>query len=117
MPPTFIQSPTTQKSECSSTYDSETDVEADAAYHAGETQMSHKEKNPNIVDWEGDGDPENALNWPARRKWMYIIVLASLTLLTCVDPNFPFPVSQSDLPSLQALLLTHVRTRHPSCNV
>lgn len=37
---------------------------------------------PNIVDWDGPDDPENPLNWPARKKWTHIILLATITTLT-----------------------------------
>lgn len=36
---------------------------------------------PNIVDWEGDDDPHNPLNWPRAKKWRNIAVVASLALL------------------------------------
>jgi len=98
-------------------HNGETDVEAEAVYHPEKTQASKQEKDPNIVYWDGEDDPEKALNWSSRRKWAYIIMLATLTLLTCADPQF-FPcLLQPDLQSLQALLLVNVRTRHPSCHV
>lgn len=27
------------------------------------------EHDPNIVDWDGEYDPENPLNWSAKKKW------------------------------------------------
>ena len=36
---------------------------------------------PNIVDWDGDDDPQNPLNWPSAKKWRNIAVVASLALL------------------------------------
>jgi hypothetical protein len=42
---------------------------------------------PDIVDWDGPDDPENPLNWPARRKWMNIGLLSAITLLTLALPN------------------------------
>lgn len=27
------------------------------------------EHDPNIVDWDGEHDPENPLNWTAKKKW------------------------------------------------
>lgn len=37
---------------------------------------------PNIVNWDGPADPDMALNWPARKKWIMTLLLSSLTLLT-----------------------------------
>lgn len=82
-------------SESCSTHDSETDVEAAPASDAGDIQLAQQKRDPNIVDWDGDDDPEMALNWPARRKWTYIIMLASLTLLTWANPQLLPPVSSS----------------------
>ncbi len=65
-------------------HNSDTDVEAGAFCYAQETQLTQQKKDPNIVDWDGEDDPEMALNWSAWRKWTYIIMLATLTLLTCV---------------------------------
>jgi multidrug resistance protein len=93
--PTCVQGSTTGQSERSSTHNSETDVEAEAACYAEKIQESQPEKDPNVVDWDGEDDPEMALNWSARRKWTYILMLASLTLLTCVDPDFSVPASHN----------------------
>jgi hypothetical protein len=89
---TFVQDFPMKKSECSSICDSEMDIETAAANSAEKPQLS---KDPNIVNWNGDDDPEMALNWSARRKWTYIIMLALLTLLTCVDSIF-FPHLAAD---------------------
>ena len=37
---------------------------------------------PNIVDWDGDDDPEKPLNWPNSTKWRNIFTISALTLLT-----------------------------------
>jgi multidrug resistance protein len=37
---------------------------------------------PNIVDWDGDDDPEKPINWPNKKKWRNIFVVSALTLLT-----------------------------------
>jgi len=34
-----------------------------------EPAVTDAEHDPNIVDWDGDADPENPLNWSARKKW------------------------------------------------
>ncbi|KAK9319970.1 major facilitator superfamily domain-containing protein [Lipomyces orientalis] len=47
-----------------------------------ELQLSPLEKDIIIVDWDGPDDPEMALNWPLRKKWITVILLSTLTLLT-----------------------------------
>jgi len=71
-------------------HSSETDVESAPIFLVDEAQLTQKKRDPDIVDWEGDDDPEMALNWLARRKWTYIIMLASLTLLTYAAQNLSF---------------------------
>lgn len=39
---------------------------------------------PNVVNWDGPDDPENPLNWPSKRKWTNIGLLALITTLTFV---------------------------------
>lgn len=34
-----------------------------------EPAVTDAEHDPNIVDWDGEADPENPLNWSARKKW------------------------------------------------
>ncbi|KAK6436337.1 hypothetical protein LTR95_007468 [Oleoguttula sp. CCFEE 5521] len=46
------------------------------------TETAAIERDPNIVDWEGDDDPECPLNWTPARKWGNIAVLSAITLLT-----------------------------------
>lgn len=43
---------------------------------------------PNVVNWDGPDDPENPLNWPTRRKWINIFLLAIITTLTFVSYLF-----------------------------
>ncbi len=40
------------------------------------------ENDPNMVDWNGPDDPENPMNWPDKDKWLNIITLSILTLVT-----------------------------------
>ncbi|KIW27664.1 uncharacterized protein PV07_07387 [Cladophialophora immunda] len=37
---------------------------------------------PDVVGWDGPNDPENPLNWPARKKWTNVALLSLITLLT-----------------------------------
>lgn len=81
--PTIIQtSKSTQHSDRSSTQSSYFDIKVAAAENTSHLQSVLREKDPNIVDWDGEDDPEKPLNWPSRKKWTYIILLSALTLLT-----------------------------------
>lgn len=40
------------------------------------------EVDPNIVDWDRPGDPENPLNWSNSRKWAAISLISIVTFLT-----------------------------------
>lgn len=50
----------------------------------GGEPVAETEQDPNLVDWDGPDDPENPLNWPARKKWTLIGILAMVTLVTYV---------------------------------
>lgn len=39
---------------------------------------------PNVVDWDGPGDPKKPINWSARRKGGIIVVLSVFRLLMYV---------------------------------
>jgi DHA1 family multidrug resistance protein-like MFS transporter len=38
-----------------------------------------EKKDPNLVEWDGDDDPENPQNFPARKKWMVTVVAGLMT--------------------------------------
>lgn len=40
---------------------------------------------PDVIGWDGPDDPENALNWPARKKWANVLMLSLITILTWVS--------------------------------
>lgn len=40
---------------------------------------SHDEE---AVNWDGLDDPENPMNWPDNKKWLNIILISVLTLVT-----------------------------------
>lgn len=42
---------------------------------------SPEPKDPNIVSWAVD-DPENPMNWPARKKVGVVVVVAFITMLS-----------------------------------
>ncbi|PVI06408.1 MFS general substrate transporter, partial [Periconia macrospinosa] len=39
-------------------------------------------KDPDIVDWEGEDDPENPLNWPLSKKLPQMFVVSFITMLS-----------------------------------
>ncbi|KAK9365636.1 major facilitator superfamily domain-containing protein [Lipomyces kononenkoae] len=47
-----------------------------------EVQLSPLGKDVIIIDWDGPDDPAMALNWPLKKKWITIVLLSTLTLLT-----------------------------------
>jgi hypothetical protein len=51
-----------------STHDEEKGLPV-AASTEKEPAVINTERDPNIVDWDGEADPENPLNWSPRKKW------------------------------------------------
>ena len=51
-----------------STHDVEKGLPADTQAEK-QPAVTDAEHDPNIVDWDGEADPENPLNWSARKKW------------------------------------------------
>lgn len=35
----------------------------------------------NIVDWDGPDDPDNPLNWPGRKSFGHVIIVAALSMV------------------------------------
>jgi DHA1 family multidrug resistance protein-like MFS transporter len=60
------------------TIDQETDVEKQET-HGQRPEESGEEKDPNLVDWDGPDDCENAMNFPTWRKWLYTAIYGSMT--------------------------------------
>ena len=48
------------------------------------SKSSHLERDPNLVEWDGPGDPENPQNWSVRYKWFMTIVIIVMTVNVCV---------------------------------
>ncbi|EHK98277.1 putative Uncharacterized transporter C36.03c [Glarea lozoyensis 74030] len=38
-----------------------------------------KQKDPNLIEWDGPDDPENPMNWPARKKWINTVTMGMMT--------------------------------------
>lgn len=59
------------------------------------------EKDPNTIDWDGPDDEANPQNWPSSKKWLHIVLVSLLALVTQVPPiHTPYP--HSDTPSNMA---------------
>ncbi|EXJ66040.1 uncharacterized protein A1O5_10654 [Cladophialophora psammophila CBS 110553] len=71
---------------CNSSQDDERDVEKALSTLEEKggttTTVETTTDDSNVVDWDGPNDPENPLNWPARRKWTNVALLSFITLLT-----------------------------------
>ncbi|KAF1998002.1 MFS general substrate transporter [Amniculicola lignicola CBS 123094] len=58
---------------------------------ADKDKEQHDSEDPNIVDWDGPDDPQNPMNWPAKKKWGVIAVLSLVTLITPLGSSFFAP--------------------------
>lgn len=59
--------------------------------------VTEKDRDPDLVDWDGPDDPENPFNWPSYKKWRQLIFMAINTFLTYV------PVSKASNSTLEVL--------------
>ncbi len=59
--------------------ESEQDVEARPEH--GESTVED-EKDPNVVDWDGPNDQANPMNWSDNQKWLNIVILSVMTMVT-----------------------------------
>jgi multidrug resistance protein len=57
------------------------DIEKVLSSHE-QAQLVQQTVDPNIVGWDGDDDPEKPINWPAKKKWLNVMMVSGLTLLT-----------------------------------
>jgi len=63
------------------TTSAETDVEGSSV---GEKSAEAVGKDPNVVDFGGPNDPENPMNWSSAKKTTAIVIVTTMTLLSCV---------------------------------
>jgi hypothetical protein len=86
----YNEQPSTQDDAASSLYQNndEKDVEKAQAHDTTDEfvqgRKEEAEKDPNVVDFDGDNDPECALNWPTRKKWTMGGLLSAMTFVTYV---------------------------------
>jgi MFS transporter, DHA1 family, multidrug resistance protein len=38
-------------------------------------------KDPNVIEWDGPDDPGRPQNWPSRTRWIYTMILGSMTFV------------------------------------
>ncbi|CAK1364914.1 putative transporter [Cercospora beticola] len=61
------------------------DANVDVEKQGGRQDHGHdnadEERDPNLVDWDGDDDPENPMNWNPVRKWAIATSMGSMTLV------------------------------------
>ena len=53
-----------------------------ASSHKQTAEVAEQSIDPNIVDWDGADDPAKPINWPASKKWINVMTVSGLTLLT-----------------------------------
>lgn len=71
--------------------DAPADIERGSAATAAQQTDNAAPRDPDIVDFDGPDDPENALNWPLRKKVVAVATISLITLLTYVRPAAPDP--------------------------
>ncbi|KAN0112715.1 MFS general substrate transporter [Hyaloscypha variabilis] len=57
-----------------------------------------KQKDPNLIEWDGPEDPENPMNWPTNKKWIVTLALGMMTFCvtfaSSVFSNATVPVAE-----------------------
>lgn len=48
---------------------------------ATSSSLQNTTEKSNIVDWNGENDPENPMNWTPFRKWMTVTLVSVVTFL------------------------------------
>ncbi|PVI06483.1 MFS general substrate transporter [Periconia macrospinosa] len=55
------------------------------------TKSAKSVRDPNLVTWNGDDDPENPKNWSMRRKWAACFIISSFTFVSPVSSSIISP--------------------------
>ena len=53
------------------------DIEMQSVHDRIQEQV--REKDPNLVEWNGPSDPENPMNWSRGRRWLITLAMGSMT--------------------------------------
>lgn len=90
------------------------DLEKNAATEPPATHQSSTSAPtiPGLIDWKGPDDPELPVNWPQKRKWRNVLLVATLTFLTSVGPLLiaALLVSSRLTSTSQTIRVVNVRT-------
>ncbi|KAH8898268.1 MFS general substrate transporter [Thozetella sp. PMI_491] len=84
--------------------------EAPAEAAEGEKPAEPEDADPNMVDWDGPDDPQNPKNWPENKKWLQIVLLSVMTIITPLPRREPFDAdalpqgSSMFAPGIQAIM-------------
>lgn len=87
-----------------STHDVEKELPTDTQAEK-EPVVTDAEHDPNIVDWDGEADPENPLNWSARKKWYGFFMRRSRSILTPHQVEYRSPISTHTSNATRIILL------------
>ncbi|KAK9313992.1 major facilitator superfamily domain-containing protein [Lipomyces starkeyi] len=60
-------------------------------------------KDPNLVTWDGEGDPENPKNWSSTKKWFTTFMVSSFTFITPVSSSMVAPALATMAVELQIM--------------
>lgn len=50
----------------------------------GDRSSSVEKSSSNVVNWDGDDDPLNPMNWKASKKWTNLGIIAMMAFITYV---------------------------------
>lgn len=70
---------------------------------SSKSTQSQRQRDPNMVSWQGADDPENPKNWPTRKKWAAVVVVSSFTFISPVASSMVAPA----LPQMATDLNVH----------
>ena len=56
-----------------------------------QSSKSFKQKDPNIVTWDGPDDPQNPKNWSSKRRWIATLNVSSFTLISPLSSSMVAP--------------------------
>jgi hypothetical protein len=71
-------------------------IDEEKAIEAGEDKKvePEKQKDPNLIEWDGPDDPENPMNWPTRKKWINTVTMGMMTLCGKLTLNYIYRSSE-----------------------
>lgn len=67
------------------------DLEAGPRLTKSKSGKSARDRDPNLVTWDGPDDKENPKNWSTRRKWAATLVVSSFTFISPVSSSMVAP--------------------------